>query len=229
MGGPAAPGRCPKTRCGTCSEAAAARIRSRTSSGPSSAAAGRARRPLGGAAQPEGARHRVGGRAHARRGVPRRHAAHLDHARRPCAQRRRADPRRRQGRLARARGGRRRTGRERRRVGRSLPPRPPQAAPRVRAQGGRSLHEGRAARDDGCPRRRGAGPDDHRLGAPEGAGNHPAGTDLPAEGARHAARRQARHEGRPLRQRRHPAPPLPDEGTARSPWEGRSKTSRSLS
>ena len=104
------------------------RIRSRISSTRSSAAAAararRARAPGRRAqSQPEGPRHRARGRADARGGVSRRHAADLDQAGRARAQRRRADSGRRQGRLARARGRRGRTRRERRRRRRPVPAR----------------------------------------------------------------------------------------------------------
>ena len=52
-------------------------------------------------------------------------------------------------------------------------------------------------------------PDDHRLGAAEGAGDDAARTDLPAEGTWHAARRQAGHQGRSLRDRSTSSSPAP--------------------
>ena len=86
-------------------------------------------------------------------------------------------------------------GRERRRVGRPVSARPHQAASGVRAQGRRPAHEGRGAGHDRRARRRGAGADDHRVGAAEDSGDDADRAGVPAEGARHAGRRQAGRRG----------------------------------
>ena len=204
-----------KTRC---TRSSATRIRSPTSSGPSSAARAAAEQGAA-AAQPrqaEGARHRARDRAHARRSVPRRDAPDGDQGRRPRALGRRADPARGQGRLARPRRRRGRIRRQRRRRRRPVSARPRAAAPGVRAQGQRPALAGRRPRDHRGARRRGAGADDYRPGAVEDPGGDAERSGLPAEGTRHAGGRQAGRARRSLRHARRPAPPLLEHGAARA-------------
>ena len=111
-------------------------------------------------------------------------------------------------------------GARRRGVRRSVPARPPHAAPGVRAQG-RDLYVKVAdSGDDGGPRRRGAGADASpatvRLKVPETTQNGQVfrlkGHGMPAVG-------KPDEQGRSVRDRRRPASPLADAGISARRWE----------
>ena len=157
---------------------------------------GRARGGRRGRATQKGQRHRARGRADARRGVSRRDAADLDQGRRARAQRGRAHPGRRQGRLARARRRRRRSPGANGGAAGDLYLRVRVRPHPVFERKGDDLHtkvavpvttavlggEAQVPTVTGC-------------GAAEDSRGHAERPGLPAEGPRHAGRRQAGRRG----------------------------------